>query len=186
MKSAVLICVSLVALANLNAQDAPREAGLRAFRDVASVLTSPRCINCHVPVNSPPLQGDDSHPHIMKVARGIDGKGDNAAMRCSTCHQEANVATLHAPPGAPGWSMPSAATPMTWLGLTTAQVCRVLKDPQTNGKKSLAALIDHVTTDDLVNWGWNPGLGRSLPPLSHPKFVDAFKAWVAAGAPCPE
>jgi hypothetical protein len=88
-------------------------------------------------------------------------------MRCSNCHQESNVAALHAPPGAPGWRMPSAATPMAWEGLTTRQLCRAVKEPATNGNKSLNDLIEHVTSDQIVNWGWNPGPGRSVPPLSH-------------------
>jgi hypothetical protein len=184
MKTAALFLCVLAAPAL--AQQSAKEDGIRAFREVVSVLTSPRCINCHVPVESPPLQGDDSHPHTMKVARGADGKGANPVMRCSNCHQEASVSTMHSPPGAPGWSMPSAATPMTWRGLSTAQVCRTLKDPQTNGKKSMQDLIDHLTSDSIVNWGWNPGPGRTLPPLSHTQFVDAAKRWVAAGAPCPE
>src|SRR6266496_784060 len=144
----------------LSAQSSNKEDGIRAFRDIAAVLTSPRCINCHVPVNYP-LQGDDNHPHIMKVARGADGKGGNVAMRCSNCHQETNVSTSHAPPGAPGWRMPSAASPLAWQGLSTAQLCRVLKDPHANGNKSLAELIEHATSDRIVNWGWNPGPGRS-------------------------
>jgi hypothetical protein len=170
---------------SLLAQDAQKQNGIHAFHDVAAVLTSPRCINCHVQSDHP-LQGDDNHPHIMKVARGVDGTGGNPVMRCSNCHQESNTAQLHAPPGAPGWRMPSAATPMAWEGLTTSQLCRVVKEPATNGNKSLNDLIEHVTSDKIVNWGWNPGPGRSIPPLSHPQFVEAVKAWVAAGAPCPE
>lgn len=168
------------------AQEANKEDGIRAFREIAAVLTSPRCINCHVAAGSPPLQGDDSHPHAMKVARGNDGKGANVVMRCANCHQDGNVSTLHGPPGAPGWSMPPAATPMAWQGLSTSQVCRALKDPQTNGKRSLTELIEHVKSENLVNWAWNPGPARSLPPIPHEEFVDATKRWVAAGAPCPE
>jgi len=186
MRITVWILAGLIAISNLFAQDTQKDGGLRAFRDVASVLTSPRCVNCHVPVGSPPLQGDDSHPHNMQVARGTDGKGDNPTMRCSNCHQDTNVSTLHGPPGAPGWSMPPAAAPMAWYGHSAGQVCRALKDPQTNGNRSFSDLIRHVTSENLVNWGWNPGPGRTLPPLSHQQFVDAFKVWVAAGAPCPE
>ena len=182
-KAAFLFCVFAVVASS---QDVTKEDGIGAFRRVVSVLTSPRCVNCHVPLESPPLQGDDSHPHIMKVARGVDGKGENPAMRCSNCHQDANASTPHGPPGAPGWSMPSAATPMAWQGLSTTQICQAIKDPKTNGKRSLSDLIEHLTSENLVNWGWNPGPGRMLPPLSHEQFVNAAKRWVRAGAPCPE
>ncbi|MBV9745897.1 MAG: hypothetical protein JO099_19210 [Acidobacteriia bacterium] len=166
-------------------QDTQKENGIRAFREIASVLTSPRCINCHIPGNSP-LQGDHAQIHNMEVMRGTDGKGGSPTMHCSNCHQEANVAAPHAPPGAEGWRLPSAATPMAWQGLTVSQVCQALKDPATNGKRSLQDLIEHVTTDKIVNWGWNPGPGRTPPPLSHERFVERVSEWVAAGAPCPE
>jgi hypothetical protein len=185
MKTTRTIVLILVMARSLFAQGAQGQSGISAFLDVAAVLRSPRCINCHVPSDHP-LQGDDNHIHIMKVVRGADGAGGNPVMRCANCHQETNAAALHAPPGVPGWRMPSAATPMAWEGLTTNQLCRAVKEPATNGHKSLNDLIEHVTSDKLVNWGWNPGVGRSLPPLSHQQFVDAFKKWAAAGAPCPE
>ena len=184
MKIMILALFTAAALAV--AQKAGKQDGIRAFGEVASVLTSPRCVNCHVPASSPPLQGDDSHPHTMRVMRGDDGKGGDVVVRCLNCHQDTNVATPHSPPGAPGWRMPAAATPMAWQGLSTAQVCRALKDRQTNGKRSPVELIQHVTADKIVNWAWNPGPGRTVPPLSHDQFVEAIKLWVAAGTPCPE
>jgi hypothetical protein len=170
---------------SLFAQESAKETGIRAFRDIASVLTSPRCLNCHVPGDNP-LQGEDNHAHNMKVARGTEGEGGSPAMHCANCHQDENVATPHAPPGTPGWRMPSAATRMAWQGLTSAQLCQTVKDPATNGKRSLTDLIEHVSTDKIVNWGWNPGPGRTPPPLSHQQFVQRVKEWAAAGAPCPE
>src|SRR5262249_23260549 len=122
----------------------------------------------------------------MKVRRGADGGGSGPAVRCGACHQETNAIALHAPPGAPGWRMPSAAAPMAWQGLTNAALCRSLKEPATNGNKSLEQLVEHVSRDKIVSWGWNPGPGRSTPPLSHEQFVAAFRSWAAAGAPCPE
>jgi hypothetical protein len=167
------------------AQESQKEIGIRAFRQVAEVLTSPRCLNCHVPGESP-LQGDHAQVHNMKVARGKDGKGGSPSMRCANCHQETNTSIPHAPPGASGWRMPGAETRMSWQGLTTAQLCRSLKDPITNGKRSLQDLVDHAAMDKIVNWGWNPGPGRTVPPLSHDQFVERVKEWVAAGSPCPE
>lgn len=107
-------------------------------------------------------------------------------MRCANCHQESNAVTPHAPPGAEGWRMPSASTPLAWQGLTTGQLCRALKDPGTNGGRSLNDLVEHAASDKIVNWGWNPGIGRSIPPLSHSVFVERVKQWATAGGPCPE
>ena len=50
------------------------EAGLAAWQQVYSVLTTPRCINCHTATNYP-QQGDDRHRHLFNVVRGPGGKG---------------------------------------------------------------------------------------------------------------
>lgn len=181
-----MLCTLLIVFACCAAaQESQKQAGIRAFREIASVLKSPRCLNCHVPGDAP-LQGDHAQVHNMKVARGPDGEGASPAMHCSNCHQEANVSTPHGPPGISGWRMPGSATPMAWKGLTTAQLCRAVKDPAINGGRSLHDLIEHASTDKIVNWGWNPGPGRTVPPLSHEQFVERVKAWVAADGPCPE
>lgn len=159
------------------------DKSLRAFREVASVLTSPRCLNCHVP-GERPLQGDDSHPHAMNVKRGADGKG-SAALRCSACHQTENAKFLHGPPGAIDWQLPAPTTPMAWKGLSTGELCRTLKDPGKNGNRSLKDLVAHMDTS-LVRWAWNPGPGRTLPPFSHDEFVSRLKVWIETGAACPE
>ena len=157
-------------------------AGLSAFRDIASVLVSPRCLNCHVPGQSP-LQGDDSRPHGMNVKRGADGRG-SPAMRCTNCHQSSNSEFAHAPPGAPDWRLPAPESPMAWRGLSIGQLCRAIKDPAKNGGRNLSSLLEHVTSDRTVNWAWNPGPGRNAPPLSHQQFVDKFNEWTASSAPC--
>ena len=51
-----------------------REAGLAAWERVYSVLTHPRCINCHTATNYP-QQGDDRHRHLFNVVRGPEDKG---------------------------------------------------------------------------------------------------------------
>ncbi len=157
-------------------------SGVSAFRDVASVLVSPRCLNCHVPGQSP-LQGDDSRPHNMNVKRGADGRG-SPAMRCTNCHQSANSEFAHAPPGAPDWRLPAPDSPLAWQGLTTGQLCRAIKDPTKNGGRDLASLREHVTSDPFVNWAWNPCPARSTPQLSHQQFVNKLNEWAASGAPC--
>ena len=159
------------------------EKSLQAFRAVASVLTSPRCLNCHIPGDSP-LHGDDNHPHAMNVKRGVDGKG-SPALRCFACHQTENGKVPHAPPGAADWQLPPPKTPMAWKGLSMGELCRTVKDPAKNGNRSLQDLIPHMDTS-LVLWAWNPGPGRTVPPLSHDEFVSRLKEWIDTGAACPE
>ena len=160
------------------------EASVRAFSAVASVLTSPRCVNCHIPGDSP-LQGDAGTPHHMKVKRGPDGRG-TPAMRCTNCHQAENSMTSHAPPGAPNWRLPPPSMRMAWQGLSTGELCRTLKDPMKNGGLSLPQLIEHFQNERLVLWAWNPGPGRMPPPLSHDEFLVKVTEWIEAGAACAE
>jgi len=47
-------------------------------------------------------------------------------------------------------------------------------------------LIHHVSADSLVLWGWNPGEGRSTPPLTHDEFVSKVRDWLENGGSCPK
>jgi hypothetical protein len=160
--------------------NASRDAFLQVYR----VLTSPRCQNCH-PAGDAPLQGDDSHVHIQNVKRGGDGHGVYG-MRCDTCHQTTNLPGAHMPPGNPKWSLPKPELKMVFVGRSPAELCKQIKDPKQNGHRTLTDLMDHIANDDLVGWGWNPGDGRTLPPLSRPDTVAQLKIWIEGGAACPE
>jgi hypothetical protein len=120
----------------------------------------------------------------MNVRRGPDGHGVTA-QKCSTCHQETNLAGAHMPPGAPHWGLPPPNIPMIWQGLTDAQICRSLKNPKENKNRNIDQLVEHFAKDELVAWGWNPGEGRTAIPMPRDEFVAKVKQWQAAGAPCP-
>jgi len=170
------------------AADAPQfvdDAGARAFfLKAAPVFLSPRCLNCH-PSGERPLQTDRSRPHAMSVKRGLEGRGVTA-MKCANCHQPQNTAGLNRPPGAPNWHLPPQEMKMVFEGRSAAELCRQFKDPAQTGGKSVAQIVEHVTSDPLVMWGWSPGEGRTLPPLDHKAFAVAMKAWADKGAACPE
>lgn len=151
---------------------------------VYEVLQHPRCLNCH-PVGDVPLQGDDSRPHAQLVQRGVDGQG-RFAIRCDTCHQTQNGPDAHGPPGAPRWQLPHPHMPLVFEGLSPGDLCRQLKDPARNGGKKMAEILHHVAADELVLWGWDPGVGRTPVPISHEAFVSAMKTWIDAGCRCPE
>jgi mono/diheme cytochrome c family protein len=159
-------------------------ASRAAFQQVYRVLISPRCLNCH-PAGDAPLQGDDSHVHIQNVKRGKNGHGVYG-MQCDTCHQDTNLPGAHMPPGNPKWALPPPEHKMVFEGISPAQLCKQIKDPKQNGGRSLEALFDHVAHDDLVGWGWDPGDGRTLPPLSRPETAAQMRTWIDGGAACPE
>jgi hypothetical protein len=156
---------------------------VRAFKQVYRVLMSARCMNCH-PAGNIPLQGDDSHLHTMSPQRGIDGKG-LYAMKCSNCHQATNTPGLHTPPGNPNWHLPPADMKMVFQGRTPHQLAKQLIDPKRNGNKDMKKLIAHAD-DGLVLAAWNPGEGRTLPPMSHDAFKKAWVTWLITGAYAPK
>ena len=164
--------------------DVDAAAAKAAFERAYPVFVSPRCQNCH-PLGDAPLQGDDSHVHAQYVKRGPNGQG-LYGMTCHTCHQDANAPGANMPPGNPKWGLPPPKMKMVFVGKTAGELCRQLKDPKQNGGRTIAQILTHVSTDDLVGWGWNPGDGRTLPPLSRPDFAAAMKDWADNGAACPD
>jgi cytochrome c553 len=192
----------------------PKTGGTAEWRNIYSVLTSPRCINCHpVSSNLPtyagypqdyPRQGDDRHPHYYSVLRG-DVAANGAGMgtpfeRCTSCHGIKNDpktgipgTTNPASPDLPFWELAPAA--MAWeaapgVPLDGAELCARLKDPTRNGNRSLSDLLEHLKNEPLVNWAWNPGTrlngeARTTPPISHAVLIEEFQKWMADDAPCP-
>lgn len=186
MKRMLVVAIATCVLAAIAfAQPAPDKiaAAKQAFGNVARVLQSPRCMNCH-PAGDRPLQGDLSTPHAQNISRRTAAAG----VPCQTCHQDRNseaVGVAAGPPGAPNWGLPPPEIPMVFQGKTPTQLCEQMKDPAQNHDRSLAQLLEHATSDPIVLWGWNPGGKRTLPPLSHDEFVKAFQIWVDGGGACP-
>src|SRR5437879_5679229 len=159
---------------------AMRADGLVAWQQVYSVLTHPRCINCHTATNYP-QQGDDRRRHFANVVRGTDGKGV-PALQCVTCHQEANADSTGVP-GAHDWHL--APLSMKWQDrndkvLSSAEVCRAVTDRSKNNNLDGAGLLKHHTEEPLVLWAFQPsrridGGMRTLPPLTHEQFVEVTR-----------
>lgn len=184
----VALAGALALLAQCRASSAD---GAPATREVAAawdvvyqVLQHPRCMNCH-PGGDVPLQGDASLPHAQNVQRGPEGQG-LFALRCDACHQTANLAGAHLPPGAPHWQLPHPEMPLVFQGKSSRELCRQLSDRAQNGNRSPAELLAHLRADPLVLWGWSPGEGRAPVPVPHAAFVAAARAWIEGGCGCPE
>jgi hypothetical protein len=73
---------------------------------------------------------------------------------------------------------------LVFQGRTPHQLAKQLMDPEQNGHKSKEQLIAHAT-DGLVLAAWNPGEGRSLPPMTHEAFAKAWVTWIKTGAYAP-
>ncbi len=160
------------------ADDKQRSVAL--FQEAGKVITHARCMNCH-PAGDRPLQGDDRHPHMPLVVRGVDNFGA-VGMRCTTCHGPQNF-DPGGVPGNPMWHL--APIEMAWVGKSLGEICVQIKDTNRNGGKSLQELVKHMAEDPLVGWGWNPGVGREPAPGTQEEFGALIKAWVDTGAVCP-
>ena len=160
---------------------ADRGARSRAlFGEVARVLTSARCVNCHPP-DEVPRQGDRHVLHDPPIVRGAANNGVDG-LHCGTCHQDANL-ELARIPGAPNWQL--APLGFAWLDKTPSQICTQLRDPKSNGGRTLAQVHDHLAHDKLVAWGWAPGKNRIPAPGSQAQAAALFQAWIDTGAVCP-
>ena len=182
-RAGLLLAVAVVssAIDLTQAVASPEADSLAAWDKIAGVLRHPRCLNCHQ-LNTP-LQGDGRRVHIPPVMRGVDSLG-TATMRCRNCHNETGNNEMSGVPGAPHWQLAPAS--MLWEGLSTGDLCRMLKNPKLNGNRTPDALVEHMDTDKLVLWGWQPGGRRAPVPISHKEFVDLLKVWVLGSTACPQ
>src|SRR5262249_42639932 len=160
-------------------QDA--DSALAAFALAAAVFQHRRCTDCHSRGEGP-RQGDSQRAHQMNVKRGPDGRGEGAT-RCASCHRATNTGggTI---PGAPDWRMPQPGR-AGWDGLTAGEICAALKDPQRNSGLTLDQVVEHMATDKLVAWAWEPGGLRSKPPIPLAEFIALMRAWRAGTGACP-
>jgi hypothetical protein len=157
-----------------------RQRSIALFTEAGKVVTSARCLNCH-PLGDRPAQGNDGHPHMPLVVRGVDGFGA-VGMRCTTCHGPENFDAARLP-GHPAWHLPPIE--MAWAGKSLGEICKQIKDPKRNGGMSMEQLVHHMAKDSLVGWGWHPGAGRTPAPGTQAEFGDLIKAWADSGAACP-
>ena len=173
---------------DISSQSKKAETGLNAWDKIYSVLSHPRCANCHVGEDNIPMwAGDDydqDRPHGMNINAGESRIGAEA-IQCSTCHTDTNNTIPHGAPGAGTiWHLPPVE--FAWFGKTSNHICEQIKDKNRNGDRTLEDLVDHMKHDLLVDWGWNPGAGRKTPPITKEQTIEYFETWTAEGAPCPQ
>lgn len=173
--------VSDINSASTAAEKKREEESKEAFIAAYKVFMHPRCLNCH-PAGDVPLQGDASVLHTQGVKRGPDGKG-LFAMKCKNCHQDANLAGEHMPPGHPNWHLPPADRKMVFEGKSPRQLAMNFKDPKFTGFKTMAQFLEHVEHDTLVKHSFTYG---TPPPLSHEEFAAKVKEWIDKGAALPD
>jgi hypothetical protein len=159
-----------------------REQSAAAFRQIAQVMRSPRCMNCHTSTEFP-RQGEHGRRHDQLVMRGEEGKGA-PPMLCIACHQENNSPDGYAP-GAPDWHLAPRA--MSWeRARGDKDLCEGLLDLKRNGNRLAKGIVIHMLSDPLVQWAWAPGRGRTPPPIGQDAFHALLQRWEATGAACPQ
>jgi hypothetical protein len=157
------------------------EKSVTAFKQVAQVMRSPRCMNCHTMTDFP-RQGDDGRRHDQGVTRGEDGKG-TAPMQCVACHRDTNSPDGYVP-GATEWRL--APLSMSWEPARgDNDLCEGLLDKMRNGNREAKGIVIHMLNDALVQWAWVPGRGRTPPLISQEDFYGLLRLWESTGAVCP-
>lgn len=163
-----------------------RDQGLEAWARIFEVASHPRCANCHVGDDHRPMWSGPSYgktrPHGMNIHGGESRIGAET-IQCSTCHTTQNTPIAHGAPGNDVWHLPPVE--MQWFAKTSAEICAQLGNPDTNGDRTFFDLARHVGHDELVHWGWKPGIGREPAPYSIGEHANDILLWGAAGMPCP-
>lgn len=177
-----VVCVLVAAGAAFGQVAADREQSVAAFKQIAQVMRSPRCMNCHT-MTEFPRQGDHARRHDQSVERGADGRGTEP-MQCLACHQESNTADGYVP-GAPEWHL--APRSMSWeRARGDKDLCEGLLDKKRNGNREAKGMVIHMLNDPLVQWAWAPGRRRTPPPMAQADFHALLQRWESTGATCPE
>jgi hypothetical protein len=186
LAACAMMATSLCAFAQSAAAADPNSGSDKLFMEMHRVLIHPRCLNCH-PKGDSPKQGDQARLHVPPMVRG-PYDGGPPGMHCDACHQTSNFGASGVP-GAPNWHL--APLSMAWEDKTPGDICRQMLDRRRNGNRSLAQIVKHLTEDELVAWGWNPGIdvtgtARQPVPIEKPEFNRIVHAWAKSGAACPK
>jgi hypothetical protein len=168
------------------------EDGLAAWDRIHSVLTHPRCLNCHVGADSVPLWGTVRAPdriHGMAIDAGESRIGAET-MSCNACHQTStrpNTVPNAAPHTGMDWRL--APVEFQWTDRSSAEICAQMRDPERNGSRGAVGLIEHILHDakliGFITWSFDPGADRDPAPGSLQAHLEDMARWTAAGMPCP-
>ena len=126
----------------------------------------------------------------MNIHAGMSRIGAES-IACSTCHVTSALPNPPAPaPQHAGIDWQLAPVEFLWVGKTGAEICAQLKDPERNGGRDVAGLIEHLRHDaslsGFIPRAWEPGEGRTTPPGTFEEHVKDVAEWGAAGQPCPQ
>lgn len=174
---------------------ANKAEGLNAWSKIYRVAQHPRCANCHVDERNIPMwsgltRGDTARPHGMNINAGVSRIGAER-LPCQTCHATStrpNTQAHAAPHTGIAWQL--APVEFVWFGVSSADLCRQMRDPARNGGRNGEGLIEHIVHDASVRgfiaWGFDPGAGREPAPGTLQEHLNDLGKWVSAGMPCPD
>ncbi|MDW4500251.1 hypothetical protein R5H30_19850 [Sulfitobacter sp. D35] len=171
----------------------PTEDGLAAWNNIHTVLSHPRCLNCHVGADNLPLWGTVEAPeqiHGMAINAGESRIGAET-LSCNACHQTSTRpnSVPRAPPHT-GMDWRLAPVEFQWTDRSSAEICAQMRDPARNGGRDAAGLVEHILHDaeliGFITWSFDPGAGRDPAPGSLRAHLEDMAVWTTAGMPCPE
>ena len=168
------------------------EDGLAAWDSIHAVLTHPRCLNCHVGADNVPLWGTPRNPTAStawRSTRATAGSGPRVcrATPATRLRRGPNTVPHAAPQTGMDWRL--APVEFQWTDRTSAEICAQMRDPDRNGGRDAAGLIEHILHDaeliGFITWSFDPGAGRDPAPGSLQAHLEDMAIWTAAGMPCP-
>jgi len=181
MKLAVAVVGAALLAAASNTGANPEDEGWRAFTEVAAVLTIRAASIAMCPAIASARGRGPAPRHERAPGRG---RARDAGCPMHELPQDGELARAALSSRS---ARLAAATPCGADGLARADDRGDLPQPEGPGaqrRRGLSQLVEHVSKDQIVNWGWDPGPGRGRPPLSHGEFVRRFVQWAESGAPC--
>ncbi len=168
--------------------------GLLAWQKIFKVVSHPRCINCHVdesniPMWSGPSFGNEPKRHGMNI-QADESRIGAQTLNCVTCHQKSLLPNTleHAPPHTNhDWML--APVEFAWFGKSSNNICQQMRDPERNGGRDGAGLVEHIIHDieiqAFIAWSFDPGGNREPAPGTLQQHLDDMALWTTAGMPCP-
>ena len=154
---------------------ARRQVAAAAFMRMVPVIKHPRCLNCHSDMSFKEVdpEREDHYNSATGVTTNTLVPGNRATHPGGELSEDAKCVDCHTK--ASDWQLGPQ-----WPAASLYRLCLKFKDARGSGK----LLLEHVETDELIKLAFEGMKGQDLPPepppMSHPEFLAATKAWIAA------
>jgi hypothetical protein len=146
-----------------------------------------------VATDNVPLWGTPEAPdriHGMAINAG-DSRIGAETLSCNACHQTStrpNTVPHAAPHTGMDWRL--APVEFQWTDRSSAEICAQMRDPDRNGGRDEAGLIEHILHDaeliGFITWSFDPGAGRARPRAACRRIWRIWRSGPPPGCRVPQ